>query len=420
MPPRQLLGALGRVRDRVQALGAIEFSPVLPPWSALRNSATPVGRLRSTALHLGPLARTSLRKRALLTLVSVIWPARAGWDSVRGALRTGAAVRREGGPGRMRQLIASLSAAYRWNVSPRTYYRMRLWDPANGLTPASIIQPGELILHQSTANRELDVGRVADKARFEEMCVAHSIPVARTVGVLEGPRAVEPAEPWPRRDLFVKEAHGEQGAGAQRWEFDRDSGRWTRDALSYDEQELLAHLDAHRNGRVLLVQECLQNHPELAVICGSTLSTFRVITCLGDGGNPVVPCVALKVGREGAEVDNMHAGGVVCAVDQGSGRLKAGVTHESVSPVVAHADTGEVLEGRTLTHHREVIDLAVRAHRELPGLPWTVGWDVALTPQGAVLVEANSMWGADLVQAALRGPIPAEVIEGLLARSSGR
>ena len=59
--------------------------------------------------------------------------------------------------------------------------------------------------------------------------------------------------------------------------------------------------------------------------------------------------------------------------------------------------------------------LALDAHAKLL-VPWSVGWDVAITPQGPMLLEGNPMWGADLAQAPHGEPFDADFAQRLLAR----
>jgi hypothetical protein len=66
--------------------------------------------------------------------------------------------------------------------------------------------------------------------------------------------------------------------------------------------------------------------------------------------------------------------------------------------VTAHPDTGARIEGTLLPWWEESLTLALRAHRGMRSIA-CVGWDVALTAGGPVLVEANWAPGARLAQA---------------------
>ena len=73
-------------------------------------------------------------------------------------------------------------------------------------------------------------------------------------------------------------------------------------------------------------------------------------------------------------------------------------------PVKVHPDSGHPIEGLTLPFWKAALDLAVNAHREFQEMP-SVGWDVAITEDGPVLVEGNPVWGVDLAQITHQRPL---------------
>jgi hypothetical protein len=57
----------------------------------------------------------------------------------------------------------------------------------------------------------------------------------------------------------------------------------------------------------------------------------------------------------------------------------------------------------------------VRAH-ELAGISAAIGWDIAITPSGPLLLEGNSVWGTDVMQTSFRQPLGDTDIIGDLQR----
>ncbi len=51
----------------------------------------------------------------------------------------------------------------------------------------------------------------------------------------------------------------------------------------------------------------------------------------------------------------------------------------------------------------EAKQMAVAAHALYPQFP-SIGWDVAITPEGPVMIEANAGWGVRMVQHATGQP----------------
>ena len=163
---------------------------------------------------------------------------------------------------------------------------------------------------------------------------------------------------------------------------------------SYDVEKLRAVL--RQQGGGFLVQERLENHPTLAALELPSLTTLRVLT-YGSAGDVRIARAALKlpVGRTG--VDNYHAGGIVAAIDPDSGRVGSGVDRSGMEWLSSHPETGQRFEGLVIPCWSEVVALARRAAAAMPEFR-SVGWDVAVTPEGVRVIEGNSVWGTDIVQ----------------------
>ena len=97
---------------------------------------------------------------------------------------------------------------------------------------------------------------------------------------------------------------------------------------------------------------------------------------------------------------------MIAPVDLATGRLGPALRREGrlLAPTPRHPDTGVAIEGFQLPHWEAVADLARRAHDVARGMP-AVGWDVAITPDGPVLVEGNTTFDVDGLQAPAVGPL---------------
>lgn len=144
-----------------------------------------------------------------------------------------------------------------------------------------------------------------------------------------------------------------------------------------------------------LVQDRVVQHPEVAELHPASVNTLRVLTVL-DGDDARVFGVIQRMGRGGSSSDGHGAGGVGVSVDTEAGRLRArGLVR--VGPDAGwydrHPDTGVAFDGRAVPSFDDVRDLSCRFHEALPFFH-TVGWDVAVTPEGPLFIEANENWGA--------------------------
>lgn len=62
-----------------------------------------------------------------------------------------------------------------------------------------------------------------------------------------------------------------------------------------------------------------------------------------------------------------------------------------------HPDTGVKLQGFRLPMWDKVKQLAMDAHAVLSDID-SIGWDIAITPTGPIIVEANCAWGTVVAQ----------------------
>ncbi|CAN7447113.1 flagellar biosynthesis protein [Microbacterium sp. LjRoot45] len=141
-----------------------------------------------------------------------------------------------------------------------------------------------------------------------------------------------------------------------------------------------------------LVEEVIRQHDELAALCAGTVNTTRV-TAFFDGQRTHILAVAQKFGR-GAVSDQNAFGGFYAMLDE-QGRA-TGAGYDSCGSVhIAHPETAVRIADFRLPMFDEVIALVDRAARVVPEVRY-VGWDVAVTPDGPVLVEGN--WAAGVYE----------------------
>jgi hypothetical protein len=257
-----------------------------------------------------------------------------------------------------------------------------------------------------------------DKAAFAQHDGAKGLPWLRTLAVvnrregvaIDGAAVIE-NEPqlWATLedlqrcgDLVAKPSCGERGKGffcvsregAVRDESGAEIDRqvFARTVLTYK----------HPLGKFgYLVQSALAPHPEMVELTGiDTLSSVRIVTALA-GGEPHVIESFLKIPGSGRLIDNFLSGSrgtMIARFDPRDGRLanatglmRPGFRHVLESASV-HPTTRKQIAGRTLPLWREALDIAFRASMSHPRSV-AIGWDVALSSQGCVILDGNPNWG---------------------------
>jgi hypothetical protein len=147
-----------------------------------------------------------------------------------------------------------------------------------------------------------------------------------------------------------------------------------------------------------VVQELVGNHPQIADLAPYATNTLRVQTLLSRSGEVHVLGAVLRLSRRGRSVDNYSQGGVAVRVDAGTGVTGRGITKKDPRFLTEHPDSGVPLEGRQVPFWDDVLDLVRRGAGCLTGVHG-IGWDIAVTPTGPLVVEANNNWDLQLLQA---------------------
>ena len=135
-----------------------------------------------------------------------------------------------------------------------------------------------------------------------------------------------------------------------------------------------------------LAEELIVQDPRLAKLHPASVNTCRVPTMRYDD-ETVVFYPMLRVGQHGSIVDNAGQGGLICSLDPVTGRVIA-VADERGRQFETHPDTGEALIGFVVPRWEEALAFVKQLAQVVPDNR-SMGWDIALTEKGWVLVEAN-------------------------------
>lgn len=150
-------------------------------------------------------------------------------------------------------------------------------------------------------------------------------------------------------------------------------------------------------GQEALLEELIEQHPDLAALNASTLNTLRVVTLIDDEGAVHLMGAALRVGRAGKEADNFHHGGIASKVDLDTGLVITPGRDKEGRRYLAHPDSGVTLPGWQVPCWSDVKAFVFELASVAPKARY-VGWDVALTPQGPCVVEGNFGSDPDILQ----------------------
>lgn len=156
-------------------------------------------------------------------------------------------------------------------------------------------------------------------------------------------------------------------------------------------------------GTNFIIQEKIMQCGCLAKLYNGAINTIRITTYILNGKVRHCP-VALRIGLGGAEVDNIHAGGMCIYVDE-DGKLSKTAYQLGYGNIhkifYAHPDSNQQFEGYRIEHFDDVIFTAHTLHGCFPGIGM-ISWDITIDNNGIpVVIEANllgqSVWFPQII-----------------------
>lgn len=160
-----------------------------------------------------------------------------------------------------------------------------------------------------------------------------------------------------------------------------------------DKKTTLSDIKLQLNGSRFIFQNPIQQHEALSRINSSSVNTIRIITVKGISGDINVFFAYLRLGaNEKSFVDNIAVGGIAVGIDNNGILGKYGFLKSSFGTKVdRHPISNVEFEGYQIPYWNEVKDLVKSAHKQLHYFQ-SIGWDVAITPNGPILIEGNDNW----------------------------
>ena len=121
----------------------------------------------------------------------------------------------------------------------------------------------------------------------------------------------------------------------------------------------------------------------------SSVNTVRCIT-LNTKQGIVTPYCFLKVGRKGAFIDNGKAGGILVGIDNMYGVLNTEGVDELGKRYVVHPDSGIAFKEYQLPEWERLLSVCKEMSSQVPEVAF-VGWDMAYTSKGWIVIEGNAL-----------------------------
>ncbi|NLZ75878.1 MAG: hypothetical protein GX914_05175 [Erysipelotrichia bacterium] len=144
-----------------------------------------------------------------------------------------------------------------------------------------------------------------------------------------------------------------------------------------------------------LLEELIKQHDEINKVYSGAVNTARVVTILKEDKLHFI-CVCFRIGNSGF-VDNFHNGGMLAPVDIETGTVMNHAVDRYKNLYVNHPQTGYQIKGFKFPDWKEALEMCEKASHITPEVRY-VGWDVAFSNKGPLLIEANDIPAYDLFQ----------------------
>ena len=151
-----------------------------------------------------------------------------------------------------------------------------------------------------------------------------------------------------------------------------------------------------KNGQVV-IEEVVDQHPAMNAMCDQAVNTLRIVTVRKNDVAHVLATV-LRIGSGRNNVDNFHSQGMAAIIDERGVLIKPAIDKDN-NIFTEHPVSGTTIVGFQIPNYKDALMLVKEASEVVPEMGY-IGWDVAMTPNGPLLIEANNYPGYDVTQSA--------------------
>ena len=182
------------------------------------------------------------------------------------------------------------------------------------------------------------------------------------------------------------------------------NGVWVIDRIQYNNCDAIFHLvndksirlsEILQNKEPFLIEERVLQTQQLSSFNPTSVNTIRFMTTLYPSGEAKIIGAFIKIGRTGSFIDNAGSGGNIDAnINLDTGVLENVVEFngfDSIRKIEYHPDNGCQLEGVKIENWEMIRKMIKKYQQSCPFIK-AVGWDVAITDDGPVIIEMNDFW----------------------------
>ena len=146
-----------------------------------------------------------------------------------------------------------------------------------------------------------------------------------------------------------------------------------------------------------LIEEVVIQCKKMNDLYPHSINTVRIITVNRYDGKVKVVAAYQRIGNNGRIVDNYNGGGMVVPINEQTGIIEYPAVDKLKNIYYKHPITNTDIVGFKIPMYKEAVNLAKKAAKVVKEIRY-VGWDIAITDKGPVIIEGNEYPGHDIYQ----------------------
>ena len=190
--------------------------------------------------------------------------------------------------------------------------------------------------------------------------------------------------------FFAKPNCGQCGKGIEKIDINKLEGTTTNKL-----DKLYEYLV---NNKIELLEEPIIQHYKMNELNPSSVNTIRIVTIMNEKKDVTIFAAFVRIGN-GKCVDNFNSGGMTARINVDTGKIEESAVNKEGKIFENHPSTGVKINGFQIPNWESAKEM-VKEAAKLSEHVCYIGWDVAITDDGATLVEGNQFPGHDIYQVA--------------------
>lgn len=284
---------------------------------------------------------------------------------------------RSTGISRVGLFFSAVAAVFKYNVSLLDYFLFRFYE-LPGEERLLWAGTGFMFEYQKKMNPDKVRSLLEDKLSFHDRYGKFTHRgFASLSQITEKPELAQSLIDKPAGKLVLKDSLGQAGKEIS-----------VLESKDLSPSDLIEKMKA---GNFDLVEEFIVQHPEMKNLSDSGINTARLITQVTEGSVEIL-AARLRITID-SFVDNLAAGNAAAPVDLLTGKVNGPAVFSDItkSDITVHPLTGVQILDFQIPFWKEALAMVKEAALVVPGNR-SVGWDVAFTSRGPLLIEGNHNW----------------------------